>query len=173
MFRDHLDKAVQYHRKVGVGQHAGFFDTLAATAKHVMDHPPFEMPQAERDKMAAWFEQNGKFLRPNKDLRLDLDADLVVLGVPFDDPTFMDHVLADFKAGGPHADRAHLLLVRYVPCGPKEGTVEQWTAWWQQNKPYAFPSDSGDYIWYIDPLAKSRGVPSAELRGPKRADVPN
>jgi hypothetical protein len=30
---------------------------------------------------------------------------------------------------------------------------------------------SGDYRWYIDPLAKKRGVPTAELRGPKRGDA--
>jgi hypothetical protein len=38
------------------------------------------------------------------------------------------------------------------------------------NEPYLFASDSGDYCWYIDPLAKKRGTPSSELRGPKRAD---
>jgi hypothetical protein len=33
-----------------------------------------------------------------------------------------------------------------------------------------FLSDSGGYRWYIDPLAKKRGVKSSELRGPLRAD---
>jgi hypothetical protein len=39
-----------------------------------------------------------------------------------------------------------------------------------ENRPYLFASDTADYRWYVDPLAKRRGVPSAELRGPKRAD---
>jgi len=145
--------------------------TLAATAKSAMDQTPFVMPQAERDKMVAWFEQNGKFLHPGSDLRLDLDPDLVALGVPFDDPTFIDRAIGDLDVGGPNADRARRLLSRYVPCGPKHGAASEWIAWWKQNKPYAFSSDSGDYIWYIDPLAKSRGIPSIELRGPKRADA--
>lgn len=37
---------------------------LAATAKNVMDHTPFVMPPAEREKMAKWFEQNGKIPAP-------------------------------------------------------------------------------------------------------------
>jgi hypothetical protein len=27
----------------------------------------------------------------------------------------------------------------------------------------------GGYRWYLDPLAKARGVPTARLRGPMRA----
>jgi len=27
------------------------------------------------------------------------------------------------------------------------------------------------YRWYLDPLAKKRGIPIAELRGPKRGDA--
>ncbi len=74
---------------------------LAATAKNVMDHTPFVMPPAEREKMAKWFEQNGKFLHPLPDLRLDLDADLEALGVPFDDPTFLDKTITDLKGRWP------------------------------------------------------------------------
>jgi hypothetical protein len=37
---------------------------------------------------------------------------------------------------------------------------------------FAFASDAGDYRWNIDPLAKKRGVPISEMRGPKRASQP-
>jgi hypothetical protein len=37
------------------------------------------------------------------------------------------------------------------------------------NKDYLIFSDQGDYRWYIDLLAKKRGIPSSELRGPARA----
>jgi hypothetical protein len=37
---------------------------------------------------------------------------------------------------------------------------------------FAFASDAGDYRWNTDPLAKKRGVPISEMRGPKRASQP-
>ena len=125
----------------------------------------------EREEMAKWFDQNQSFLHPTTDHKYELDADLVALGVPFDGPEFFDKTLAGLRSGEAAADRARRLLERYVAAGPKNGTPDQWAAWWQENKPYAFASDSSDYCWYIDPLAKKRGVPSSELRGPKRADT--
>ena len=61
-------------------------------------------------------------------------------------------------------------LRRYVPSGPGQSGADEWASWWKASQPYLFASDAGDYCWYIDPLAKKRGVPSTELRGPKRAD---
>jgi hypothetical protein len=74
------------------------------------------------------------------------------------------------RGSAAEAERARRLLERYVPRGPKGGNADQWAAWWQDNRPYLFASDSGDYCWYIDPLAKKRGIPTANLRGIKRAD---
>ncbi len=36
-----------------------------------------------------------------------------------------------------------------------------------------FFSECGTYRWYIDPLAKRRGIPSDQLRGPARASLAN
>jgi hypothetical protein len=96
----------------------------------------------------------------------------VASGVPFDKPEFFERTLHDLRAGGTDAQRAKRLLERYAPSGPKAADPEQWSNWWQANKPYAFASDSSDYCWYIDSLAKKRGTPTTDLRGPKRADVP-
>jgi hypothetical protein len=59
---------------------------------------------------------------------------------------------------------------RYVPTGPKLGNADIWVNWWHENQPYVFASDAGEYRWYIDPLAKKRGVPTVEMRGSRRAD---
>ncbi len=77
-----------------------------------------------------------------------------------------------WRAGGAGTERAKRLLERYAPPGPKGANPDQWGNWWQANKPYAFASDSSDYCWYIDPLAKKRSTPVTDLRGPRRADVP-
>ena len=123
-----------------------------------------------REKMAEWFDRNQSYLHPTANHQLEIDKDIIEIGVPFDKPEFFDKMLADLRTGGTSAERAQRLLGRYVPIGPRNGSIDQWTAWWQENKPYAFASDSSDYRWYIDPLAKKRGVPASELRGPKRAD---
>ena len=47
---------------------------------------------------------------------------------------------------------------------------EEWQAWYVTNQPYLFGLDTGDYQWCVDKLAKSRPKPSADFRGPIRAD---
>ncbi|MCW5557842.1 MAG: hypothetical protein KIT22_08425 [Verrucomicrobiae bacterium] len=124
-----------------------------------------------REKMADWAAENGRFLRPNAGTaQLEPDEDLAAFGLPFDDPKFFDVVIEALKNGEKDAE-ARRVLARYVPIGPKNGSAEDWRAWWQENKPYAFASDYADYRWYVDPLARKRGVPAAELRGPQRADT--
>jgi hypothetical protein len=123
-----------------------------------------------RQKMAEWVEQNGKFLHPDANQQLETDKELEAFGIGFDRTEFLTKAISALKDGGAAAERAERLLHRYAPCGPAQGGPEQWTKWLHENEPYLFASDSGDYCWYIDPLAKKRGIPSTELRGPKRAD---
>jgi hypothetical protein len=130
-----------------------------------------ELSSLSREKMIAWMEENGRYLHPKANQQLELDADLVAAGVSFDQPAFFGWAVANLRRGGAAAEHASRLLERYVPIGPKTADPEQWKMWWQDNEPYAFASDSSDYRWYVDPLAKKRGVPTAELRGEKRADI--
>jgi hypothetical protein len=61
---------------------------------------------------------------------------------------------------------------RYVPEGPSsDASVKQWRAWWRENQPYCFFTDTGGYRWMIDPLAKKRAIPTAKLQGPARATL--
>ena len=50
------------------------------------------------------------------------------------------------------------------------GGTGAWETWWHENAPYLFYSELAGYLWYVDPLAKKRGVPSKDFRGPQRAD---
>jgi hypothetical protein len=127
--------------------------------------------QPNRKAMAKWAEEHERFFHPDKTQRLAVDEDLMALGVPFDDPRFFDKAFGDLRAKDhAAATRALRLLQRYVPMGPTSAPADAWEKWWKENRAYAFASDDGDYRWYIDPLAKKRGVPASELRGPKRAD---
>lgn len=61
------------------------------------------------------------------------------------------------------------LLRRYAPDGPAGAQADDWQRWWETNEKYLFFSKAGWYRWYVDPLAEKRGVPTADLRGQKRA----
>jgi hypothetical protein len=127
----------------------------------------------DRESMAQWADQNARFLHPDHDQLLTIDDDLVASGVRFDQPEFFDNVLAGLSSSDSTlAARAQRLLERYVPIGPSAGDSNAWASWWKENQRFAFASDAGDYRWYIDPLAKKRGVPKSDLRGPKRASEP-
>jgi hypothetical protein len=121
-----------------------------------------------REAKAKWADEHARFFHPDGEHRLAIDADLLAWNVAFDQPEFFEKAIAGL--GSTDKARAVRLLKRYVPDGPKVDSSEAWGSWWKENKPYAFASDAGDYRWYIDPLAKKRGVPSSELRGPRRAD---
>lgn len=132
---------------------------------------PFAGPVAPSRTRSNASKADQAFLYPDDNQNLRVNQDLKALGVAFDTPEFFDKAIAGLKGTEAEAGRARKLLERYAPCGPKAGTAGQWAGWWQANRPYAFASDSGDYCWYIDPLARKRGVPSDTLRRLKRADM--
>lgn len=119
----------------------------------------------------AWFESARPWLHPNSENLLEIDREAKSLGVPFDSPEFLPKTIAAL-----HDDKtkvaAAILLARYVyqPLG-SNATADDWDKWWRENLQYVFYSELGCYRWYIDPLAKKRGIPTKDLRGSARADV--
>ncbi len=116
----------------------------------------------------AWLQTNVMWLHPGSGNLLEVDADAQSLGVPFDSPEFLPKTIAALQQEKTKAVAA-TLLARYVNGGPGNDAAA-WTKWWQENGPYVFYSELGCYHWYIDPLAKKRGIPTKDLRGPARAD---
>ncbi len=118
-----------------------------------------------------WLKENRGKLAPDKNNKLVPDADLQKLGVDNDD-TLRFFSVAIGALSGELDLEARRVLNRYAPSGPgARGSKAAWQAFWQENGPYLFFSDSSGYRWYLDPLAKSRGVPTAELRGSARATL--
>ncbi len=123
----------------------------------------------EMDRLSypKWYQENLPFLTCEKDGRLTVDVNAKALSLPFDKPDFFPKAIAslgDFAT----AAKAGELLKRYSPEGPASGSAAEWTNWWETNRPYLFYTERGGYRWYIDPLAKRRGIPSDKLRGPAR-----
>jgi hypothetical protein len=118
----------------------------------------------------AWLETNQMWLHPSPGNLLEVDADAKSLGVPFDAPEFLPKTIAALQDEKTKVVAA-TLLARYVNDPAKDPA--DWAKWWQQNAQYVFYSELGGYRWYIDPLAKKRGIPTKQLRGPARADKPS
>jgi hypothetical protein len=120
----------------------------------------------------AWFESARPWLHPNSAKLLGMDAEAKSLGVRFDSPDFFPKAIAALRDNQTRPG-AEILLARYAPegTGALAGPTA-WEKWWQENSPYLFYSELGGYHWYVDPLAKQRGIPTKDLRGPLRADAP-
>lgn len=120
----------------------------------------------------AWFEAERPWIHPNAENFLEVDTEAKALKVVFDSPEFFPKTIAALRDEKTRAATG-AVLARYAPEGPGAGAgAGAWEKWWHDNAPYLFYSELGGYRWYVDPLAKKRGVPSQELRGPLRADAP-
>jgi hypothetical protein len=121
-----------------------------------------------RDR-AEWFQAMRDYLHPNAADKLEPDPDAVALKAAFGKAAFFERTRAALRDDKtrPQAIR---LLARYVPDGPvKSSSTTDWDKWLDENQHYLFFSDAGGYRYYVDPLAKKRGVATADLRGPTRA----
>jgi len=124
-----------------------------------------------RAEMREWFKRWRGYLHADKQGKLHVDAEAQAFGVSPAVPEFLDKAIAGLRDTN-RAANARVLLARYVPDGPgADGTAERWQSWREQNNAYLFFSDMGGYRWYVDPLAKQRGIPSAKLRGSARASL--
>ena len=124
--------------------------------------------QMDRLSYPNWLKGNLPFITCDTDGRLMVDANAKDLNILFEQPDFFTRAIANLRDSATAA-KARELLKRYAPDGPATGSVEEWTQWWETNRPYLFYSEAGSYRWYIDPLAKRRGIPSDKLQGPARA----
>lgn len=123
-----------------------------------------------RDDARRWYTEHRSYLHPGADLKLEVDEEARALAAPIDRVEFFVKSIASLSGGGENSQRAAKLLARYAPTEvEKQESAGAWTAWLKENRRYLFFSDQGDYRWYVDPLAKKRGIPTAELRGPMRA----
>ncbi|GAA4454498.1 hypothetical protein [Novipirellula rosea] len=125
----------------------------------------------DTDAMAAWAKERTPYFTPDAASKLEIDKDLETIKMGFDDPGFLPSMI-EHLASNEQGDsaRAKRLLLRYVPEGPKSDDANTWNLWYDQNEPFLFATDYGHYRWYIDPLAKQRGVATAQLRGTARMD---
>ncbi len=123
----------------------------------------------EKEEVRQWYAENRPYLHPDESQKLEVDVEAKLLGAPIDDLEFFSKTVAALS-DSTLSESAKRLLRRY---GPEEThglkSAKEWQEWVRAHRLYLFFSDQGDYRWYVDPLAKKRGVPSVELRGSARA----
>ena len=127
------------------------------------------------ENVQSWYAAHRAYLHPSPAHLLIVDEEALALRAPIDTLELFTQSIAALDAADEVAARARLLLDRYRPETCKlngQSSQAEWSAWLDENRPYLFFSDQGDYRWYVDPLARKRGVPSAQLRGPARASRP-
>lgn len=126
----------------------------------------------DKQQIEAWYQDVGPYIHADEKGKLTVDEEAKSFGVPPATPEFFRTAIDALRSADARAITARQLLARYAPDGPgREQDAREWDTWWSGHKPYLFFSDTGGYRWYIDPLAKKRGVPSVELRGPRRATL--
>jgi len=119
---------------------------------------------------ARWYPSVRAYLCPDSQGLMCVDLDAQAEGIDPGQREFFDRAVSGLSAGGEFAERYRRMLVRRVPGGPGSGAgPREWQEWWKANADYLFFADVGGYRWYVDPLARSRGIPSARLRGQARA----
>ena len=128
--------------------------------------------EMSREEVGNWYESNRPFLRTDKRGKFVIDEVARGFGVPPDKSEFFDEIVSALSAPSDREQIARSLLVRYLPIGPgSDASAAEWKAWFAENGPYLFFSDTGGYRWYVDPLSEARRVPSSELRGTERASA--
>lgn len=122
-----------------------------------------------RNELASWYGTVRGFLRADKRGKFEIDKEAQRFGVATDSAEFIPAAMDAWSDSGDHGHLALTLLKRYVPVGPEADSHEAWRRWWDANQDYLFFTDTGGFRWQLDPLAKKRGVPTKDLRGPARA----
>jgi hypothetical protein len=137
-----------------------YFDQNALTAAGVKDLASF----------GKWYPTVSDYLASDAEGLLRVDEDAWAMSINPGRREFFDRAIADLGRPGPESARARRMLERYAPEGPgRDANAQAWSDWWRANADYLFFGEAGGYRWYLDPLAKARGVPTDRLRGPARA----
>lgn len=123
-----------------------------------------EMDRDSESTMMAWWAAHRSTLYPVNGWKFDFLTTADGKRIAYDQPAFFDRMLASGDT---------TTLSRFVAGGPgDDADVDAWRRWVASNRDYVFFSDVGGYRWYVDPLAKRRGVPTSKLRGEARASRP-
>jgi hypothetical protein len=124
-----------------------------------------------RDEVVAWYKNARDYLHADPKDLLAVDAEAQSAGLASARPEFFEKALTALRKPE-SAAVAGRLLYGYAPEGPgNDASPEAWEAWCEANPLALFFSDSGGYRWYVDPLAKKRGVATGSLRGAARATL--
>ena len=121
----------------------------------------------------AWYAENRPYMHAGDLGLIDVDREAKSFGVPPSDPRLLAEAIDALGKRSQKRESAQTLLARYVAQPPENiDSHDAWVAWYAENRDFLFFNEVGGYKWFIDTLAKRRGVQTADLRGPARATLP-
>ncbi len=129
-----------------------------------------QIEDLDRAGLGKWFDEVRPYIHANELGKLTIDQTARELGIAPNQMEFFPQAFKLLDQQGSSREQAIDLLRRYAP-ELSEKNIESPDGrqrWWNENRNYLFFSDTGGYRWYLDPLAKKRGVPTSELRGSDR-----
>jgi hypothetical protein len=146
-------------------------DVDAALRYYVDQHTLDTLKGKNRDEIAGWYKNARDYLHADSKGFLTVDMEARALSLAPGKPEFFERALTALRKPD-SAAVARSVLSRYAPEGPGEDAEPQaWQAWWDANKLALFFSDTGGYRWYVDRLAKKRGLTTGSMRGAARATL--
>ncbi len=125
-----------------------------------------------REELRRWYRSNRGYLSADRHGKFYIDEEAEKFGTAPDSAEFIPLAIEALRRQEDERSLAATLLRKYVPSGPRDDTAASWKTWWDENRGCLFFSDSGGFRWYVDPLAKKRGIPPERLRGVERATLP-
>ena len=143
--------------------------TAKELARYLSTELRGEIENKAAEEAKCWIEEHMRFLAADATGRLAVDEDAKALAIALDAADFFAQALLR-AADADKEKQALSLLTRRIPEGPgADAKREAWKAFLDANKAYLFFTERGGYVWLLDPLAKKRGVATADLRGSRRA----
>ena len=131
---------------------------------YYLKHVPADLSAGEMDAatVRAWWQTNQAYLVARKGGFIEVDADLVGLGVGNQDIALFT-ALADKLEAAPDDPTALRIAARYLPAEVK-ATARAIREFHGQNEGHLFFSDVGGYRWFVDP----RPAPPTPASGTRR-----
>ena len=114
----------------------------------------------ERQQRGDWLKKILPFISIDEQGKLTIDSVAQSLDLSTSEHSFFEKAASLLDQEDEDSKKVRELLQRYAPDGPNANNSQgkDWLGWHKANSKFLFFSDAGGYRWYIDRLAKKRGV---------------
>ncbi|HPD47408.1 MAG TPA: hypothetical protein P5279_09795 [Anaerohalosphaeraceae bacterium] len=114
-------------------------------------------------EIVEWADANRPYLRAEGRI-YEVDEFAKEAGIPNHSMRILEYCISNLRQGR-DVKKSLETLTRYTGQQPVPPSADAWQAWYEENRDYLFFSDTDGYRFIIDTQAKTKKIPSRELRG--------